>query len=179
MSSPQSIDPAANDGATDSFSQSALISPRDWLGIPQPVWIRIGVVTALFAALFWPNLRRLWDKTNPFYGEANWGHAIGVPIIGLYYLYVNRESLLHPPQPSTPSPRNAAMRMWTILTLSMLLTLALVHELAYDLFRPGAAALAAISAGMLAWLWISPKSKTAQSLWDRSAGWFGGFVVVW
>jgi hypothetical protein len=44
--------------------------------------------------VFWPNLRRLWDKTNPFYGEPNWGHAICVPIIGLYYLYANRDELL-------------------------------------------------------------------------------------
>ena len=43
---------------------------------------------------FWPNLRRLWLKTNPFYGEPNWGHAVIVPIVGLYYLYTNREQLL-------------------------------------------------------------------------------------
>ncbi len=40
------------------------------------------------------NLHRLWDKTNPFYGEPNWGHAIFVPIVGLYYLYLNRDELL-------------------------------------------------------------------------------------
>lgn len=45
------------------------------------------------ALAFWPNLRRLWLKTNPFYGEPNWGHAIIVPIVGLYYLYTNREQL--------------------------------------------------------------------------------------
>ena len=43
-------------------------------GLKRSTWIQIGVITGLFAALFWPNLRRLWDKTNPFYGEANWGH---------------------------------------------------------------------------------------------------------
>jgi len=46
------------------------------------------------ALAFWPNLRRLWLKTNPFYGEPNWGHAVIVPIVGLYYLYTNREQLL-------------------------------------------------------------------------------------
>jgi exosortase len=50
-------------------------------------------IVVLFSALFWPNLRRLWQKTNPFTGEANWQHAICVPIIGLYYLYVHREDL--------------------------------------------------------------------------------------
>jgi len=56
--------------------------------------LKIGTVAGLFIAVFWPNLRRLWDKTNPFYGEPNWGHAICVPIIGLYYLYANRDELL-------------------------------------------------------------------------------------
>jgi len=69
------------------------IEPR-WLGLGQTAWVKIGVITILFAALFWPNLRRLWEKTNPFTGEANWGHAMGVPIIGLYYLYLNRDKLL-------------------------------------------------------------------------------------
>ena len=45
-------------------------------------------------ATFRFNLVRLWLKTNPISGEANWGHSIVVPIIGLYYLYLNREELL-------------------------------------------------------------------------------------
>ena len=56
-------------------------------------WGKIAVVVVLFAGVFWPNLRRLWQKTNPFTGEDNWGHAIVVPIIGLYYLYLHRNEL--------------------------------------------------------------------------------------
>ena len=52
------------------------------------------MIAGLFAAVFWPNLRRLWLKTNPFTGEANWSHSIFVPVIGLYYLFVNREELI-------------------------------------------------------------------------------------
>ncbi len=33
-------------------------------------------------------------KTNPFNGEPNWSHAVCVPVIGLYYLFVHREDLL-------------------------------------------------------------------------------------
>jgi exosortase len=66
-------------------------------GLKAETWLKIGTITALFAAVFWPNLRRLWDKTNPIYGEPNWGHAICVPIIGLYFLYANRDELLRQP----------------------------------------------------------------------------------
>jgi exosortase len=65
-----------------------------FLGISTQTWGRIAVVAVLFAAVFWPNLRRLWLKTNPFTGEANWSHSIFVPIIGLYYLFVHREDLI-------------------------------------------------------------------------------------
>jgi exosortase len=57
-------------------------------------WGRVLIITGLFAAVFWPNLRRLWLKTNPFTGEPNWSHAVVVPIIGLYYLFVHREDLI-------------------------------------------------------------------------------------
>lgn len=63
-------------------------------GLSRTAWAKIGLITVLMALAFWPNLRRLWLKTNPFYGEPNWGHAIIVPIVGLYYLYTNREQLL-------------------------------------------------------------------------------------
>jgi exosortase len=66
-----------------------------FLGLALSVWIRIASLSALFICLFWPNLRRLWDKTNPINGaDPNWQHAIFVPLVGLYYLYVNREKLL-------------------------------------------------------------------------------------
>lgn len=58
------------------------------------VWLRIAILAILFGMLFWPSLTRLWHKTNPIYGEANWAHAIAVPLIGLYYLYINGDDLL-------------------------------------------------------------------------------------
>ncbi len=63
------------------------------LSVPVATWARAGVIVALFAAVFWPNLRRLWLKTNPLTGEENWGHSCFVPLVGLYYLFVNRETL--------------------------------------------------------------------------------------
>ena len=34
---------------------------RLYLGLPAVTWTKIGVLTALFCCVFWPNLRRLWD----------------------------------------------------------------------------------------------------------------------
>lgn len=67
-----------------------------WLGIRQSAWIQVGILAALFAFTFYQaSLRRLWLKTNPINGEPNWSHAVCVPIIGIYYLYANRRSLLN------------------------------------------------------------------------------------
>lgn len=64
-------------------------------GVRLTVWVKVVLVSALLFWLFYtPSLRRLWEKTNPIYGEPNWGHAIFVPIVGLYYLYLNRDELL-------------------------------------------------------------------------------------
>jgi exosortase len=64
------------------------------MGLRLSAWIKIVSIAVLFCFLFWSNLARLWLKTNPFSGEDNWKHAIFVPLLGLYYLYVNREQLL-------------------------------------------------------------------------------------
>lgn len=53
----------------------------------------IGTVAVLMAITYWPNLRRLYLKVNPFTGEPNWSHSVVIPIVGLYYLYLNREAL--------------------------------------------------------------------------------------
>ena len=66
-------------------------------GLPLTAWVKIAIVTVLMAATFRFNLVRLWLKTNPFTGEPNWRHAVLVPVIGLYYLYIHREDLLNAP----------------------------------------------------------------------------------
>jgi exosortase len=63
-------------------------------GLTAAAWVKILIVTGLLVALFRFNLARLWNKTNPINGDANWGHTPIIPIIGLYYLYLNRDRLL-------------------------------------------------------------------------------------
>jgi exosortase len=72
-------------------------SDRLIYGLPVSAWKKIGLIAALMVAVYWPNLRRLWLKTNPFTGDANWGHSMVIPFFGLYYLYLNREELLKEP----------------------------------------------------------------------------------
>ncbi len=88
------LSPSSN--STELTSDGTLAAPRErsWGGLPVSAWLQVGVLAALLAAVFWPNLRRLILKTNPFTGEANWGHSIVIPVVGIYYLYVNRDALL-------------------------------------------------------------------------------------
>jgi exosortase len=68
-----------------------------YFGLKLETWVKVGVLAPLFIAVYWLVLRWLWDKTNPIWGEANWGHAVCIPIVGLYYLYINRDDLLKQP----------------------------------------------------------------------------------
>src|SRR4051812_25394703 len=87
--------------AIESTSTTTLVPPGDGVdvvyGLPRATWGKIATITGLMALVFWPNLRRLWLKTNPITGDPNWGHSVIVPVVGLYYLYVNREELLGQP----------------------------------------------------------------------------------
>jgi exosortase len=86
--------------ASESITMSPALTPvEDDLvyGLSRSAWMKIGVIAGLMGLVFWPNLRRLWLKTNPISGDPNWGHSVIVPIVGLYYLYVNREELLREP----------------------------------------------------------------------------------
>jgi exosortase len=147
------------------------------LGIKRSTWIQIGVITVLFSALFWPNLRRLWDKTNPIYGEANWGHAMCIPFIGLYYLYVNREKLLNPPLVDQPTGSNLGLRVWAMVALALMLPLVLIREELTQIFLPAAIlAIGIVAASLPLSLWRNFKPWLERA--DRhSAGWFGGFIM--
>jgi exosortase len=65
-----------------------------YLGLSLNAWFKIAVVSILLIITFRFNLQRLWLKTNPINGEPNWGHAIVIPPLALYYLYLNRKALL-------------------------------------------------------------------------------------
>jgi exosortase len=67
-------------------------------GSASTAWLQVGIFGFLFIATYWPVLRWLWDKGNPIYGEPEWQHAMFVPVIGLYYLFVNRQALIDAPK---------------------------------------------------------------------------------
>lgn len=67
---------------------------RGWLGVPIRVWVILGSMTVLFVALYWTSLERLWKHTNPINGTKEWAHAIFVPVVGIYYLYIHLDELM-------------------------------------------------------------------------------------
>ena len=87
--------PASSVGAAPRTSYS--YDEPNHLGVSTEGWVKIAILTPLFVAVYWAVLRWLWDKTNPYNGEANWGHAICIPFVGLYFLYINREDVLAEP----------------------------------------------------------------------------------
>lgn len=68
-----------------------------FLGFSVSTWIKVGVLTILFGWLYWDNLVRLWAKTNFFTGDRNWFHAMTIPLVGLYYLFLRRDELTASP----------------------------------------------------------------------------------
>lgn len=60
-------------------------------------WVELLLLAAAFIALFWVNLERLWQWTNPSSGDPNWGHAIFIPLISLVYLLEHRDRLRQTP----------------------------------------------------------------------------------
>lgn len=166
------------EGNGRSIAASAKSSVPARPGLSIEAWLKIAIITALFGCLFWPNLRRLWEKTNPFDGEANWGHAICIPFIGLYFLYVNRRQLIDPDPLPRRSRRSAALRVWGMLMVGLGLPLILVQEVAATDFLTAVAAWAvfgAVSLGLCLWREDAPLLERAQR---QSAGWFGVFILL-
>ncbi len=68
--------------------------PRGWLGVPVRVWVILGCMVAAFIGLYWTSLERLWKHTNPINGTKEWAHAIFVPVVGIYYLFIHLDELM-------------------------------------------------------------------------------------
>ena len=91
---------------------------RVW-GLPLTAWVQIVTVTVLMCALFRFNLARLWGKTNPIDGQdSNWQHAIFVPLIGIYYLYIHRDELLR--AAALPKVREKSIRVLALIGVALM-----------------------------------------------------------
>ena len=81
----------------DSPSAQPITAP-----ISPVTWKHLLLLAAAFAGLYWMNLQRLWQWTNPSSGDPNWGHAFFIPLISLAYLLEHRDRLKKTPvQPSS------------------------------------------------------------------------------
>lgn len=119
---------------------SPLRDEPTWGGLPTIVWVKIAVITLLMAALYWANLSRLWLKTNPFTGQGNWEHAVVIPLIGIYYLYIWRDQLLGHVKPDPDADRWSLPGIWAlIMGVPLLLALAAIPVAMTGLgnFSPG------------------------------------------
>lgn len=67
-----------------------------YYGLKASAWLKILVFTAALVALFRFNIARLWAKANPFTG-TDWQHTFIIPVVGIYYLYLNSDRLLSSP----------------------------------------------------------------------------------
>ena len=90
------------DAPTVSADGTLSPSENSWMGVRLSTWFMVLILSVLAIATFRFNLVRLYHKTNPFPwnddpNAANWGHSFFVPLIGLYYLYLNREELARTP----------------------------------------------------------------------------------
>lgn len=78
------------------YSNTAVAEPAvatGWLGLSVRAWWMAGLLLVAYVGLYHESLQRLWIKTNPIDGSAEWAHAMFVPVIGLYYLYLNLDEL--------------------------------------------------------------------------------------
>lgn len=126
-------------------------------------WVQIGVVALLMVATFRFNLSRLWGRTNPFTGQDdNWQHAVFVPLIGLYYLYLHRDELIK--AAGAPVRHEFAIRVLSLIGLALMavaggwLMMQGVKEMLFHLLLVGVLGVGmAISA-------LSPTSNTFGSI---------------
>ena len=118
----QPLSQSTHISALDEYSADR--SPDRVWGLSPLAWVQIGVVAVLMVAVFRFNLARLWGKTNPINGQdPNWQHAIFVPLIGLYYLYIHRDELLR--GAGAPVKKERAIRIIAVLGLVVLAALGL------------------------------------------------------
>jgi exosortase len=109
--------PAAPRAVGGAVPEISALRPN-YFGLSLTTWLQIGVLAVLMVATFRYSLIRLILKTNPIWGEANWGHSFCVPVIGLYYLYLNREPLLSAPvKPINPGTFDRFQLITSSLTL--------------------------------------------------------------
>lgn len=86
----------SKDGSGFAVGDGPLIKPH--------VWVQIGVLGALFVAVFWSSLYRAYGfkfvsgagfkGVGYAWADPDWSHALIIPLISIYFIYQHREELL-------------------------------------------------------------------------------------
>jgi exosortase len=171
-----------------------------YYGLSSTAWARIGVISVLMVALFWPNLRRLFFKVVPYWGEANWQHSFLIPLVGLYYLYLNREDLLNPERQPDVSARVKGFGLWVELQLIAWGIVFFVKQYYATPFNSAVVRMALYGAmgvfalaSLLGLFWLTGAGSysirksgprvtlraTALAMAESSATWFGLYTLLW
>ena len=185
MNQPSTLPQVSYAGATPAWPDGV------YYGLSGRAWARIGVIALLMVGLFWPILLETLRKTNPFREHQNWGHAVFVPLIGLYYLYLNREALLAASaEPATLQRRHGRVRIWPALAGWVLLQAAVygLVFVAFAYFRIWFHYNSGLAAAGLVFFSLVTGLLAISSDWGRgvfsalagrSATWFGIYMLVW
>ena len=153
------------------------------------------MLATVFVGVYWPNLRRLVIKTAPYYGEPNWQHSMLVPLIGLYYLYLNRDALAQSQKAKPLGLLGKSLGVWAQIHAMIVGILAFLfiygqsvvdsHKGLWMAVVVGSNLAGLAVMGLAIRAGIRPKKKLTglQAWFDRMAEssslWFGAYCLMW
>jgi exosortase len=70
---------------------ATLNKPGNWSDIQVSSWLKLAVIAALFASLFWNNIV---DMVSTWAHDDSWSHGFLIPVFSLYLLHKRKEKIL-------------------------------------------------------------------------------------
>lgn len=66
-------------------------APKTWAAVSREVWARIAVIGALFV---WLHMQIIQTAGEIALSDADWSHALLVPVLSIYFVYQSRDKIL-------------------------------------------------------------------------------------